>query len=133
MLFDDIDCDMCPADAKEFPSFAHAQVTVTNDIYSHLDQPDVFLFCPTEYCGSRATPSVSESQYLKHVGSDLHSNIDIMWTGKGGFDGLAVDTSTFPLVLCGSVIEVYLTELLLCLFQVQRSFRRRSQWRPLIR
>lgn len=92
VLFDDIDCDMCPADAKEFPSFAHAQVTVTNDIYSHLDQPDVFLFCPTEYCGSRATPSVSESQYLKHVGSDLHSNIDIMWTGKakGGLDGLAV-------------------------------------------
>jgi len=47
MLFDDINSDMCPADAKEFPSFAHAQVTVTNDIYSHLDQPDVFLFCPT--------------------------------------------------------------------------------------
>ena len=47
VLFDDINCDMCPADAKEFPSFAHAQVTVTNDVYSHLDQPDVFLFCPT--------------------------------------------------------------------------------------
>ena len=79
---------MCAADAKEFPSFAHAQVTVTNDLYAHLEHPDVFLFCPTEYCGSRATPSITESQYLKHIGSDLHPNIDIMWTGmyvcKGG-------------------------------------------------
>ena len=82
VLFDDIDCDMCPADAKEFPSFAHAQVTVTNELYAHLDHPDVFLFCPTEYCGSRATPSIAESQYLKHIGSELHPNIDIMWTGK---------------------------------------------------
>ena len=82
VLFDDIDSDMCPADAKEFPSFAHAQVTVTNDLYAHLDHPDVFLFCPTEYCGSRALPTVSESQYLKHIGSDLHPNIDIMWTGE---------------------------------------------------
>ena len=82
VLFDDIDSDMCPADAKEFPSFAHAQVTVTNDLYAHLDHPDVFLFCPTEYCGSRATPTVAESQYLKHIGSELHPNIDIMWTGE---------------------------------------------------
>ena len=81
VLFDDIDCDMCAADAKEFPSFAHAQVTVTNDLYAHLEHPDVFLFCPTEYCGSRAMPSITESQYLKHIGSDLHPNIDIMWTG----------------------------------------------------
>lgn len=82
ILFDDIDCDMCAADAKEFPSFAHAQVTITNDIYTDLEHPDVFLFCPTEYCGSRATPNVTESQYLKHIGSDLHPNIDVMWTGK---------------------------------------------------
>ncbi len=38
---------MCPADAKQFPSFAHAQVTVTNEIYSHMDKPETFLFCPT--------------------------------------------------------------------------------------
>ena len=83
VLFDDIECDMCAADAKEFPSFAHAQVTITNDLFAHLEHPDVFLFCPTEYCGSRATPSITESQYLKHIGSDLHPNIDIMWTGEG--------------------------------------------------
>lgn len=35
----------------------------------------------SEYCASRAVPSVSESQYLKHLGAELHPNIDIMWTG----------------------------------------------------
>ena len=35
-----------------------------------------------EYCGSRAVPSVSKSQYLHHIGETLHPNIDIMWTGN---------------------------------------------------
>lgn len=47
ILFDDIDPDMCPADDKIFPSYAHAQVAITNDMYAHLDKPNVFLFCPT--------------------------------------------------------------------------------------
>ena len=47
ILFDDIECDMCPADEKVFPSFAHAQVNITNEIYSHLDHPEIFMFCPT--------------------------------------------------------------------------------------
>ena len=47
MLFDDIESDMCPADEKVFPSFAHAQVTITNDMYTHLERPEAFLFCPT--------------------------------------------------------------------------------------
>lgn len=66
VLFDDINCDMCPADAKEFPSFAHAQVTVTNDIYSHLDQPDVFLFCPT------GNLSICADMYMKLNIISLH-------------------------------------------------------------
>ena len=47
LLFDDIDSEMLLADAKEFPSFAHAQVTITNDIYAQLGRPNIFLFCPT--------------------------------------------------------------------------------------
>lgn len=47
LLFDDIDSEMVVADTKEFPSFAHAQVTITNDIYAQLGQPSIFLFCPT--------------------------------------------------------------------------------------
>lgn len=47
ILFDDIDHSMCQADSEAFTSFAHAQVTVTNEIYRFLGEPPVFLFCPT--------------------------------------------------------------------------------------
>lgn len=47
VLFDDIDNEMLLVDAKEFPSFAHAQVVLTNDVYMHLGKPELFLFCPT--------------------------------------------------------------------------------------
>ncbi|XP_053717046.1 protein O-GlcNAcase [Synchiropus splendidus] len=81
VLFDDIDHSMCQADSEAFSSFAHAQVTVTNEIYKYLEEPPVFLFCPTEYCGSLCTPSVSKSPYLQTVGEDLHPNITVIWTG----------------------------------------------------
>ncbi|CAI8006641.1 Protein O-GlcNAcase [Geodia barretti] len=81
ILFDDIDTDLCPADDKMFSSFAHAQVATANELYCHLDRPNVFLFCPTEYCESRAVPSVAKSQYLQHIGAELDPGIDIMWTG----------------------------------------------------
>ena len=47
LLFDDIDVDMCEADKEVFQSIAHAQVSVTNEVYQHLEQPTTFLFCPT--------------------------------------------------------------------------------------
>lgn len=47
ILFDDIDHSMCQADSEAFSSFAHAQVTVTNEMYRFLGEPPVFLFCPT--------------------------------------------------------------------------------------
>ena len=46
LLFDDIDTDMCVADKEVFQSFAHAQVSITNEVFQHLGQPK-FLFCPT--------------------------------------------------------------------------------------
>ena len=46
LLFDDIEVDMCETDKEIFQSFAHAQVSVTNEVYQHLGQP-AFLFCPT--------------------------------------------------------------------------------------
>lgn len=39
------------------------------------------MFCPTQYCGSRAVPDVRNSEYLKTIGSKLALGIDIMWTG----------------------------------------------------
>ncbi|XP_047242773.1 protein O-GlcNAcase [Girardinichthys multiradiatus] len=82
ILFDDIDHSMCQADTEAFTSFARAQVTVTNEIYCFLGEPPVFLFCPTEYCGSLCSPSVSKSPYLQTVGEDLLPNITVIWTGS---------------------------------------------------
>ncbi|GAB6025437.1 hypothetical protein CHUAL_011182 [Chamberlinius hualienensis] len=81
LLFDDIEPDMCEADKEVFQSFAHAQVSITNEVYQHLGQPK-FIFCPTEYCGTRAIPSVQNSEYLNTIGSKLLPEIDIMWTGS---------------------------------------------------
>ncbi|XP_070541365.1 protein O-GlcNAcase-like isoform X2 [Ptychodera flava] len=80
ILFDDIDTDMCAADKEIFQSFAHAQVSVTNEVYQHLGQP-LFLFCPTEYCATRADPDVTSSEYLGTIGNKLLPGINILWTG----------------------------------------------------
>ncbi|XP_063978913.1 protein O-GlcNAcase isoform X1 [Diachasmimorpha longicaudata] len=80
LLFDDIEPEMSEADKEVFQSFAHAQVSVTNDIFHHLNQPK-FLLCPTQYCATRAMPNVPTSEYLNTLGSKLAQEIDIMWTG----------------------------------------------------
>lgn len=107
LLFDDIEPEMSEPDKEAFQSFAQAQVSVTNEIYEHLNQPKGFLFCPTQYCASRAgnrifkiaqsspvphqsrrpfllsqtVPDVRNSEYLNTVGSKLSPGIDVMWTG----------------------------------------------------
>lgn len=81
LLFDDIEREMCPADKQVFSTYAHAQVAIANEVFQHMGQPDVFLFCPTDYCGSFCTPNVSQSAYLHTVGEMLLPGIDILWTG----------------------------------------------------
>nr|CAG4647690.1 EOG090X01OH [Moina brachiata]SVE92862.1 EOG090X01OH [Moina brachiata] len=81
LLFDDIESEMTESDKEAFQSFAQAQVAVTNEMYDYLNQPTGFLFCPTEYCSSRAVPDVPSSEYLNTVGSKLAPGIDVMWTG----------------------------------------------------
>ncbi|TRY57464.1 hypothetical protein DNTS_014216 [Danionella cerebrum] len=81
LLFDDIDHSMCHSDTEAFSSFAHAQVSVANEIFRFLGEPPVFLFCPTEYCSSLCTPSVSKSPYLLTIGEDLLPEISVIWTG----------------------------------------------------
>uniref|UniRef100_A0AAY4E1H4 Protein O-GlcNAcase n=1 Tax=Denticeps clupeoides TaxID=299321 RepID=A0AAY4E1H4_9TELE len=80
LLFDDIDHNMCPADKEVFSSFAHAQVSITNEVFQYLGEPETFLFCPTEYCGTFCYPNVSQSPYLCTVGEKLLPGIDILWT-----------------------------------------------------
>uniref|UniRef100_A0A669CA88 Protein O-GlcNAcase n=1 Tax=Oreochromis niloticus TaxID=8128 RepID=A0A669CA88_ORENI len=83
LLFDDIDHNMCPADKEVFSSFAHAQVSITNEIFQYLGEPETFLFCPTEYCGTFCYPNVSQSPYLHTVGEKLLPGIDVLWTADG--------------------------------------------------
>nr|CDS30716.1 bifunctional protein NCOAT [Hymenolepis microstoma] len=64
-----------------FGSPARAQAALTNKVYEALGRPDVFLFCPTEYCASRALPNVLSSSYLSTLGTDLAEGIYVMWTG----------------------------------------------------
>ncbi|KAI8046780.1 protein O-GlcNAcase [Drosophila gunungcola] len=80
LLFDDIESELSKADKEVFQTFANAHVSVTNEIYTHLGSPK-FLFCPTQYCASRAVPTVLESEYLNTLGSKLNNDIDILWTG----------------------------------------------------
>ncbi|XP_058813212.1 protein O-GlcNAcase [Topomyia yanbarensis] len=81
LLFDDIEPEMCKSDKEVFQTFAYAQVSVTNEIYNHLNCPR-FLFCPTQYCSSKAVPTVKQSEYLYTLGSKLIRNIDVLWTGQ---------------------------------------------------
>ncbi|CAH0597801.1 unnamed protein product [Chrysodeixis includens] len=80
LLFDDIEPEMSEADKQIFQSFAHAQVSITNEIHQHLCCPR-FLLCPTQYCSTRAVPAVTSSEYLNTLGTKLSQQIDIMWTG----------------------------------------------------
>ncbi|RXM93829.1 Protein O-GlcNAcase [Acipenser ruthenus] len=81
ILFDDIDHSLCQADKEAFSSFAHAEVSVANEIFHYLEKPDIFLFCPTEYCDTLCYPSLSKSTYLRTVGEELHPDIGVVWTG----------------------------------------------------
>lgn len=83
LLFDDIDPSLShEKDRVIFKNnYASAQVSVTNLIYNYLGRPK-FLFCPTEYCESRAVPNVLNSLYLNTIGAGLHQDIDIMWSGS---------------------------------------------------
>lgn len=49
LLFDDIEPGLSETDRSVFQSFGSAQVSVTNEVYQHLGQPQ-FYFCPTGNC-----------------------------------------------------------------------------------
>lgn len=77
LLFDDIEPEMSKADKEVYQSFGHAQVSVTNEVYNHLNCSR-FLFCPTQYCSTRAQPSVTNSEYLNTIGSKL-VQVNVWW------------------------------------------------------
>ncbi|KAJ1354325.1 hypothetical protein KIN20_011224 [Parelaphostrongylus tenuis] len=80
LLFDDIECEMNEIDRQCFKSFVAAQISVANEVYEYLGRP-LFFFCPTEYCESRAVPTLVDSEYLLQLGKELNENIRVLWTG----------------------------------------------------
>ena len=60
ILWDDIEPELSKEDAKHFKSFSEAHCRVSNQLHQQLGR-SIFLFCPVEYCASRASPCVAES------------------------------------------------------------------------
>eukprot|EP00092_Neocalanus_flemingeri_P029017 GFUD01031502.1.p1 GENE.GFUD01031502.1~~GFUD01031502.1.p1 ORF type:complete len:664 (+),score=180.97 GFUD01031502.1:119-2110(+) len=81
ILWDDIEPELSKEDKNKFKSFSEAHCTVSNGLYEELVRPK-FLFCPVEYCSSRATPNVKDSEYLQTIGDILHPSINVFWTGS---------------------------------------------------
>ncbi|XP_045147124.1 protein O-GlcNAcase isoform X3 [Echinops telfairi] len=77
LLFDDIDHNMCAADKEVFSSFAHAQVSITNEIYQYLGEPETFLFCPT---ADSEDSTVSIQIKLEKEGSDEDLETDVLYS-----------------------------------------------------
>jgi len=83
IAFDDIQLALPPEDARKFDSIADAQCSVTHLFMNHARGriPDAALFfCPTEYCERMSGP-VRHSNYLRQLGKQLDSSIQIFWTG----------------------------------------------------
>jgi hypothetical protein len=82
ILWDDIDVNLPEEDEHRFATLAEAHVHIVNEVFAHLGESNVrMIVCPVEYCSNRADPSVAKSEYLRTLGSGLHSSIDIFWTG----------------------------------------------------
>ena len=81
ILWDDIEPELSKEDAKHFKSFSEAHCRVSNQLHQQLGR-SIFLFCPVEYCASRASPCVAESEYLRTIGDQLDPDILVFWTGS---------------------------------------------------
>jgi beta-N-acetylglucosaminidase len=83
LLFDDI------PGQQDRAAQAAEQVEAAHLVLRHLGlrrpgqggSGGTLLFCPTEYCGVLAEPSVQESPYLRALGEGLDPDIGVFWTG----------------------------------------------------
>jgi hyaluronoglucosaminidase len=80
LLWDDISWELQhPEDIASFTTTAQAQATFTNKIWDAITQEydrAQLTVCPMQYSG-RGT-----EEYLKDLGRELKSRINIMWTGR---------------------------------------------------
>lgn len=81
LLFDDIPPSLNPADRVAFVSLAAAQAHVANAVHRHLAGQGSLYFCPTEYCAEFTGHDVPGSAYLSALGTSLHPEVAVFWTG----------------------------------------------------
>ncbi|MBL9126417.1 MAG: beta-N-acetylglucosaminidase domain-containing protein [Verrucomicrobiales bacterium] len=84
LLFDDIPDAMDPADVARWGTLASAQCGTANDLFAWTRErcPEAsFLFCPTPYCSRMLAAGLGGPNYLETLGRELHSDIDVLWTG----------------------------------------------------
>ncbi|MEQ2160933.1 hypothetical protein GOODEAATRI_004563 [Goodea atripinnis] len=104
LLFDDIDHNMCPADKEVFSSFAHAQVSITNEIYQYLGEPETFIFCPTGPYKGRSTELIPRLKgVLTNPNCEFESNFVAIHTlatwYKSNMNGQPIMSPAMPPLL----------------------------------
>ena len=84
LLFDDLPGNLTAEDHEAFSSVAAAQCFVANEILqwirSHVDDGRL-LFCPTPYCDRMVQWELGGKDYLDVIGDQLHTDIEVLWTG----------------------------------------------------
>lgn len=84
LLFDDIPDRLDPDDVARWGSLAAAQADFVNETFRWFRErcpQGRLLFCPTPYCGRMAERRHGGPDYLAVLGRELHSEIDVFWTG----------------------------------------------------
>ncbi len=84
LLFDDIPDVLDPADLARWGSLAAAQCGLVNAVRDWMETHvpgGRLVFCPTPYCGRMAAAGHGGEGYLAAIGTGLHPDIDVFWTG----------------------------------------------------
>jgi hyaluronoglucosaminidase len=86
VMLDDIDTELkSDEDIRTFSSLAKAHAYLLNSVLDELrkNQHDLRVsFCPTYYANDYLGKKVQENDYLSEIGSEMKSNIDVLWTGR---------------------------------------------------
>ena len=84
LLFDDLPGQINVRDQRMYDSVAAAQCSIANQAYEWLKREvsdGHMFFCPTPYCDRMDQQQLGGEGYLEAVGTVLHTDIDIFWTG----------------------------------------------------
>jgi len=66
-------------DRENFADIVEAQIHFVNGLYQKILEAGMeldIIVCPTQYCG------IGNEEYISKFGSGLHSDLNLMWTGR---------------------------------------------------